>query len=105
MQQNSCQVMSHPARFLIEVLDGEHKPMQWEPRKQYLISYANESLETSVRTIDVIQTSRSGDGLLYIRAFCHLRGMERTFRADGVIQAERVLSASTPPSSSNASGQ
>ena len=66
--------------------------MQWEPGSRYLISYANESLETSVRTIDVIRTSRSGDGLLYIRAFCHLRGMERTFRDDRIIHAERVQS-------------
>ena len=67
--------------------------MQWEPGKQYRISYTNESRETSVRTIDVLQTSQSRDGVLYIRAYCHLRGMERTFRADRVTAAERVQSA------------
>jgi len=68
--------------------------MQWESGKQYLISYTNESFEPSVRMIDVIGTSRARDGRVYIRAFCHLRGAERTFRADRVIHAERTTRAS-----------
>jgi hypothetical protein len=70
--------------------------MQWEPGKQYRISYTNESSETSVRTIDVLGTSRARDGRLYIRAFCHLRGTERTFRADRVIHAEPTMAAPSP---------
>jgi len=72
---------------------GGLQSMQWEPGKQYLISYINESLETSVRTIDVIGTSRARDGRVYIRALCHLRGSERTFRADRVTQSELVQQA------------
>jgi hypothetical protein len=58
--------------------------MLWEPGKQYQICYTNASFESSVRTIDVLSTSRASDGRVYIRAFCHLRGSERTFRADRI---------------------
>lgn len=71
--------------------------MYWEPGTQYRILYRSESLETSVRTIDVIRTNRCGDGLTYIQAFCHLRGSERTFRTDRIIQVERMESSCQAP--------
>jgi len=71
--------------------------MQWEAGKQYLISYTNQSFKTTTRTIDVIRTSRADNGRLYIRAFCHLRGTERTFRADSVIHAEPTNAPPSPP--------
>ncbi len=55
--------------------------MNLEPGKRYRITYASESGETSERSIDVIGTSRAYGDRLYIRAYGHLRGEERTFRA------------------------
>jgi len=62
--------------------------MNWEPGKRYRITYSSESGETSERTIDVIGTNRAYGDRLYIRAFCNLRGEERTFRADRIISSE-----------------
>lgn len=76
--------------------------MNWEPGRRYRITYSSESGETSERTIDIIGTSRAYGDRLYIRAFCHLRGEERTFRADRIINFEstaglfRVYLASAP---------
>lgn len=71
--------------------------MQWEPGKRYQITYRDESYEETRRTIDVLGTSRSRDGRLFIRAFCNLRGEERTFRGDRVIRAERLVSGLSLP--------
>jgi len=62
--------------------------MNWAPGKRYHITYSSESGETSERIIDVIETSRAYGDKLYIRAFCQLRGAERTFRADRIISSE-----------------
>jgi hypothetical protein len=75
----------------------EALPMNWEPGKSYLITYSSESGETSERAIDVIGTSRAYGDRLYIRAFCQLRGEERTFRADRVIKVERLPSVGFTP--------
>jgi len=67
--------------------------MQWETGAQYRISYQSESGRITERTIDIIRTSYSYGGTGYLRAFCHLRNEERTFRTDRVIRAERVFRA------------
>jgi len=76
--------------------------MNWEPGKRYRITYSSESGETSERTIDVLGTSRAYGDRFYIRAFCNLRGEERTFRTDRIISSEpaaglpRAYPASAP---------
>ncbi len=67
--------------------------MNWEPGKRYRITYSSESGEASERTIDVLGTSRAYGDRLYIRAFCNLRGEERTFRADRIIHSELLAGA------------
>ncbi len=49
------------------------------------ILYVNGDGRTSERTIDIISCSTSRYGVNYIRARCHLRNEERTFRTDRVL--------------------
>jgi len=67
--------------------------MNWETGKSYRITYASESGESTERTIDVLGTSRAYGDRLYIRAYCQLRGGERTFRADRIIHSEPLAGA------------
>ncbi|MCX7023416.1 MAG: WYL domain-containing protein [Spirochaetes bacterium] len=67
--------------------------MLWETGRQYWIRYASESGRTTERTIDVLRLGSSGDGVTYVRAHCHLRGEDRTFRADRVLAAELVAAS------------
>ncbi|MFP4431185.1 MAG: WYL domain-containing protein [Spirochaetaceae bacterium] len=53
-----------------------------------------EGKETS-RRITVLERSRRRDGDTYLRAYCHLRGEERTFLASRILGEERDLTA--PP--------
>jgi hypothetical protein len=72
--------------------------MHWETGKRYRILYESESGETTERSIDLIRTSRSVDGRIFLRAYCHLREEERTFRADQILRAELVSAVpSLPP--------
>lgn len=61
--------------------------MNLEAGKCYRITYASESGETSERYIDVIGMSQAYGDRLYIRAYCHLRGEARSFRAERIIHA------------------
>jgi len=60
------------------------------------ILYVNGDGRTSERTIDIIRRYTSRDGVTYLRAWCHLRGEERTFRTDRVLAA---LESSRPSAS------
>ncbi|MDX9958027.1 MAG: WYL domain-containing protein [Spirochaetia bacterium] len=62
--------------------------MDWQNGKSYRISYKAETGHVSVRIIDLIKTYTAHDGRVFIRAYCHLRDEERTFRADRMIRAE-----------------
>ncbi|NLJ46492.1 MAG: WYL domain-containing protein [Treponema sp.] len=63
--------------------------MDWEPGAAYRIQYVSESGRRSVRTIEVREIRRR-NGVLYLRAWCRLRGEERTFRSDRVLSAEAL---------------
>ncbi len=62
--------------------------MQWATGNQYRISYQSESGKITDRTIDIIRTSNSYDGTVYLRAFCRLRSEERTFREDRILSCQ-----------------
>lgn len=64
--------------------------MNWVVGGSYRIVYESESGKTTERTIDLLGTSRAYDGRVFLRAYCHLRDEERTFRADRVLRAERL---------------
>ena len=49
------------------------------------ILYVNGYAQTSERTIDVIRRFAGSNGVTYLRAFCRLRGEERTFRTDRIL--------------------
>jgi len=55
-----------------------------KPGKNLKIQYENGEGRVTWREIDVIRLYRSGNGRIYIRAFCHLRREERTFRLDRI---------------------
>ena len=62
--------------------------MQWAAGNQYRISYQSESGKITDRTIDLIRTSNSYGGTVYLRAFCRLRAEERTFREDRILSCQ-----------------
>ncbi|HRW25340.1 MAG TPA: WYL domain-containing protein, partial [Spirochaetia bacterium] len=62
--------------------------MNWEAGKSYRIWYRSESGRVTERTIELLRVSRASDGRVFLKAFCHLRGEERTFRADRVLRSE-----------------
>ena len=64
--------------------------MTWEPGHRYKIIYTDDSGDTTVRVIDVLAHYLSRHGLFYLRAFCHLREEERTFRVDRVEDAQEI---------------
>ncbi len=61
--------------------------MIWEPGKSYRIMYQSESGRATERTIELLNISHAGDGRVFLKAYCHLRGEERTFRADRVTES------------------
>ena len=71
--------------------------MDWETGRRYRISYESGSGQASKRIIDLIRVSASPDGCVFLRAFCHLRGEERTFRADRVLHAALVAAPAPEP--------
>lgn len=73
--------------------------MDWEPGAAYRIRYVSESGRRSTRTIEVREVRRR-NGMIYLRAWCSLRGEERTFRSDRVLSAEAL---SVPASQSSTS--
>jgi hypothetical protein len=48
------------------------------------IAYTNSYGQSSIRVIEPRRIFRGGNGYTYIRAWCHLRAEERTFRLDRV---------------------
>ncbi len=64
--------------------------MSWEAGESYRIWYRSESGRATERTIELLRVSRARDGRVFLKAFCHLRGEERTFRADRVTRSERL---------------
>jgi len=67
--------------------------MQWETGKRYLISYEAESGQRTERQIDLLGISASHGDATCLRAFCHLRGEERTFRSDRIVSAVLVANS------------
>lgn len=66
------------------------------------ILYVNGEGQTSERTIDIIRRFTSRHDVTYLRAWCHLRKEERTFRTDRVLavldsQPTIVRAATTSP--------
>lgn len=77
--------------------------MNWEAGKSYRIWYRSESGRVTERTIELLRVSRASDGRVFLKAFCHLRGEERTFRADRVLRSECLtVRVSAVPSTSTA---
>ncbi len=66
--------------------------MDWKPGAAYKIQYVSESGRRSTRTIEVREIRRR-NGAVYLRAWCRLRGEERTFRSDRVLSAEALAVA------------
>lgn len=62
--------------------------MTWEVGTSYRIWYQSEAGRATERTIDLLRVSRAQDGRVFLRAYCHLRNEERTFRADRVLKSE-----------------
>jgi hypothetical protein len=76
--------------------------MQWQPGASYKITYVDASGETSIRVIDLIRSNLVPEGALYLRAYCHLRQDERTFRTDRITNA--VLISATQSETGGHSG-
>lgn len=57
--------------------------------------YENQEGDQSARTVDVIRWSHGSNGYTYLRAWCHLRAEERTFRADRIKSWEVAETAET----------
>ena len=77
--------------------------MRWEAGTSYRLWYQSGSGRMTERTIDLIGLRRSSEGVVYLRAYCHLRGEDRTFRADRILYAEplpRATVGSCNPASS-----
>ncbi len=76
--------------------------MIWESGKSYRIWYRSESGDATERVIDLYRVFHAHDGRVFLKAYCHLRGEERTFRADRVSRSEcltlrtSVLPAAVP---------
>lgn len=62
--------------------------MTWEVGASYRIWYQSEAGRATERTIDLLHVSRAHDGRVFLKAYCHLRDEERTFRADRVLRSE-----------------
>ena len=62
--------------------------MTWEVGTSYRIWYQSEAGRATERTIDLLRVSQAHDGRVFLRAYCHLRNEERTFRADRVLRSE-----------------
>lgn len=60
------------------------------------ITYMNASGQVSERRIEITSRYCSRAGTWYLRAYCHLRGEERTFREDRVLSVRQVKPG--PPS-------
>lgn len=73
------------------------------------IRYRDAAGKVTVRTVTVLRRFGSPYGEGYIRAYCHLRGEERTFRESRILASERFGTTSTrlpaAPASQNAAGQ
>jgi predicted DNA-binding transcriptional regulator YafY len=55
------------------------------PGETARILYVNAGGESSERTVSVRSRYTSRAGIAYLRAYCHLRGEERTFRSDRIL--------------------
>ncbi|MEW5828967.1 MAG: exonuclease domain-containing protein [Chloroflexota bacterium] len=71
--------------------DGIHLPAGLEEAfsrgRRLRITYVDGGGEQTVRQVDPLQVIGLSD-YLYLRAFCHLRGEERTFRLDRILDIE-----------------
>ena len=55
-----------------------------DPRTQVRIAYTNGYGEPSIRKIEPIRSFEGRNGYTYLKAYCHLREEERTFRMDRI---------------------
>jgi hypothetical protein len=86
-----------------DVVEVEVPNMEWRKGARYRIVYRSESGGVSERVVDVLDLRHATAGALYIRAFCHLRGQDRTFCSDRVLSASQIEApARTATSSASA---
>ncbi|MCK7473096.1 MAG: WYL domain-containing protein [Rhodopseudomonas palustris] len=71
--------------------------MALETGKRYRIRYRSESGEVSDRGIDILESRTGFNGVTYLKAYCHLRQEERTFRADRILSSEIVPANASRP--------
>jgi DNA polymerase-3 subunit epsilon len=64
-------------------------------RRRLKLRYVSSHRVETVREVEPLEVMPLGD-YLYLRAFCHLRGDERTFRLDRVVALESAASAEPP---------
>jgi hypothetical protein len=65
--------------------------MEWKTGNSYAIVYLDAAGERSERTVDLIAIDLRPEGLVYLRCNCRLRGEERSFRADRILEARRIV--------------
>jgi hypothetical protein len=68
-----------------------------QPDSLVEIDYCNESGSVSHRRIRIISSNHARNGNTYLRAWCFLRGEERTFRADRILEWREITSPSQRP--------
>ena len=77
------------ARFLLYLEVGVL--MTWQVGESYSIKYRSDSGAITLRTIRILSTKEWG--ATYLRAWCSLRGEERTFRTDRIIESTLLRKA------------
>ena len=79
--------------------------MDLRPGYTYRIAYRSESGRQTERTIDVLRKNSSRVGIIYFRAYCHLRDEERSFRSDRIVSCSdlglTIQSASYSPAATH----
>lgn len=64
--------------------------MEWKTGHSYAIVYLDGKCERTQRTVDVLAVDVRSGGMAYLRCNCHLRGEERSFRTDRIVEARPV---------------
>lgn len=77
--------------------DPTYTPQDLSPGTVAEISYENGAGRVTRRCIEVEHRYSSADGTEYIRAYCQLRGEERTFRRDRILRIHAIREAAPIP--------
>jgi predicted DNA-binding transcriptional regulator YafY len=72
------------------VLQEKPTYLETDVGRKVRIAYTNGCGQSSIRVIEPRRIFRGGNGYTYIRAWCHLRAEERTFRLDRVRSWEPI---------------